>query len=632
MRRTVLLVITVLVAALVALFLLATSATAKPLSQLALTGVEPDTLVSQTGGMLSIYGSGFTTATVARLVGFGLLETTYVNSTALMAVVPPGVPAGTWDLQVSENGTSETLPLALTIVSATPTPGPTSIPAPEPTPVPGRPILAIRNYSVEPSRVAVGREFVVTIEVYNAGSRAGENTMVTFPGGTFLPVGETGHLLGQLHINHTAVVVQRMRVPSGLASGSYNLQVNLSANDWEGNHYEYPETIGVEVVGVGHGRPQLVIEAAQTEPAVLGPGDSFTLTLRLANRGSRTATQVVAGAASADLAVPAGGSNVVAIDRIGIDQVVTATLPLVLGEVTQAGRLNLEIALDCSDYDGGSYTARQGVGLEVSTALVDRPRLLVASYRTVPDSLSPGDTFTLTLEVSNVGGGEAQRLILTLGGEGGSGMDPFAPLHSSNIKFVPHLAAGATVEVTQQLVVDGGADAGAYSLPVALAFDDARGTRHSDSQLVSLLVRQRPHLQIGFYHPVEVATIGVPLELPVEVTNIGRMQVNVSTLEVSSTQLEISEGSVYLGPLDGGTSGSLEATAVAQEGGTAKVLVTVHYLDDFEQSQVVTKTLTVEVEEPVEVSTEAGEESREQEEGFWDKVLRFLRGMLGLGS
>jgi len=631
MRKVVLLV-AILVTAVTAAFLLAPSVAARPLPQLALTGIEPDTLVSQNGGTLNIYGSDFTSTTVARLVGFGLLETTYVNSTALRAVVPPGVPPGVYDLEVSEDTTSATLSAALSIVSATPTPGPTAIPTPKPTTVPGRPILTIRNFTVEPSRVVVGREFLVTIEIYNTGSRAGENTIATFPGGTFLPVGETGHLLWQLHINHTAVVTQRMRVPNGLSSGSYNLQVNLSANDYEGNHYDYPETIAVEVIGVGKGRPQLVIEAAQTEPALLGPGDAFSLTIRLANRGSRTATQVVAGVASPDLAVPAGGSNVVAIDHIGIEQEVTATLPLVLGEVTQAGRLNLEVALDCSDYEGGSYTARQSVGLEVSTALADRPQLVVDSYHTTPDSLAPGDTFTLTLEVSNVGGGEARRLTLTLGGEGGSGMNPFAPLDSSNVKFIPQLAAGATVEVTQRLVVDGGAEAGAYSVPVALAFDDARGTRHTDSQLISLLVRRRPHLQIGFYRPVEVASIDVPIRLPVEVTNIGRTLINVSTMELSSTQLEISEGSMYLGPLDGGTSGSLEATAVAKEGGTAEVLVTVNYLDDFEQPQVVTKTLTVEVEKPVEISPEAEEEAQEQEEGFWDKVLRFLRGLVGLGS
>jgi len=423
-----------------------------------------------------------------------------------------------------------------------------------------------------------------------------------------------------------------MRAPSGLSSGSYDLQVNLSANDWEGNHYDYPQTVAVEVAGVGHGRPQLVIEGAQTSPTVLGPGDAFSLTLRLANRGSRTATQVVAGAASSDLAVPAEGSNVVAIERIGLEQVVTATLPLVLGEVTQAGRLSLDIALEYSDYQGGSYTARQSVGLEASTALADRPQLVVAGYHTTPGELAPGDMLTLTLEVHNVGGGEAERLTLTLGGEAGDGLGPFAPLGSSNVKFVPRLAAGDTVEVAQQLVVDGGADAGAYSLPVTLAFDDDRGTRHTDAQLISLLVRHRPHFEIGFYRTVPTTTVGVPFDLPVEVTNIGRTLVNVSTLELSSAQLDISDGTLYLGPLDGGTSGSLEATAVAQEGGTAEVLVTIHYLDNFEQPQVVTKTLTIDVETPVEVSAETEEETEEQEKGFWGKVWRVIRGLLGLGS
>jgi len=168
---------------------------------------------------------------------------------------------------------------------------------------------------------------------------------------------------------------------------------------------------------------------------------------------------------------------------------------------------------------------------------------------------------------------------------------------------------------------------------VALAFDDSRGTRHTDSQLISLLVRREPHLQIGFYRPVGMAVVGVPIELPVEVTNIGRWMVNVSRLEISSEQLEIQDGSFYLGALDGGTSGSWEATATAHEGGTADVLVSVHYLDDFERPQVVTATLVVEVEEPAIEGPAAQQEGQEeQQETFLDLVWRFVRGMLGLGS
>ncbi|MDW7991433.1 MAG: IPT/TIG domain-containing protein, partial [Anaerolineae bacterium] len=120
-----------LAAALVVVF----PAMARPPEQLALTGVEPRTLSSTAGGTLSIYGSGFTTATVARLVGFGLLDTTFIHSGALRAVVPPGVPPGVYALEVSESGYSATLPAAVTVVAPTALPTPTPVPPPPP---PGR--------------------------------------------------------------------------------------------------------------------------------------------------------------------------------------------------------------------------------------------------------------------------------------------------------------------------------------------------------------------------------------------------------------------------------------------------------------------------------------------------------------
>jgi len=633
--------VAVLVAGL-AMLVLATAVLARPQS-VGISGVEPDTLSSELGGTLSIYGSGFTTQTLARLRGYNVLATTFVNDSLIQATVPARAPAGIYDLVVSASGAFTSaagdmaeLPAALTIVAATPIPTSPPAPTPKPAPPPGRPVLAIRNYSVEPSRVVVGREFVVTIEIYNTGSRAGENTIVTFPGGTFLPVGETGHLLGQLHINHSAVVTQRMRAPAGMASGSYNLRVNLSANDWEGSHFEYPETVGVEVIGVGHGRPRLVIDAARTRPAILGPGDAFSLTLELANRGNRTATGLLLGVAAPDMAAPASGSNVVAVEPLGVNRTAVVTLSLVLGQVAEAGRLNLDVVLDYADYQGGAYSDRQSVGLEVSTALEDRPQLLLESYEIAPDSLTPGEPFTLTLVLSNVGGGDAQRVTLTLGGDGGRDLGPFAPVTSGNVRFVARLGAGDTVTVVQKLIVDGSAEPGAYSLPISLAYDDARRTRHVDEQRISLLIRRRPHLHISFFRPVYGAIVGESFDLPIDVTNIGRTLVNVSTVEIVSEDLEIHDGSMYFGPLDGGTTGSLEASAVAQEGGTAELVVLVHYLDDFEQAQTITQTLTVDVEAPLvdetPVEGTVEESAEESEGGFWDKVLNLLRGLLGLGS
>ncbi len=62
------------------------------------------------------------------------------------------------------------------------------------------------------------------------------------------------------------------------------------------------------------------------------------------------------------------------------------------------------------------------------------------------------------------------------------------------------------------------------------------------------------------------------------------------------------------------------------------MVVTVCYLDDFDQPREVTERLTVEVKAPLEPPSEGKAEPEAEAAGFWDKVLRFLQGLLGLGS
>ena len=72
--------------------------------------------------------------------------------------------------------------------------------------------------------------------------------------------------------------------------------------------------------------------------------------------------------------------------------------------------------------------------------------------------------------------------------------------------------------------------------------------------------------------------------------------------------------------------------------------MTVDYLDDFSQPQRITQMLTVEVGEPMEVieGPEGGgggggggivdEPLPQEPESFWDKVVRFFKGLFGLDS
>lgn len=493
----------------------ATSQPSATPAALSITGVEPSRISTATGGSLSIYGTGFTQGLVVRLVGYGLLDAVLQNTTAIRAVVPPGLSTGKYDLElILANGLTASVNDAVRITSPEePTETPTATPAP--------------------------------LTVY--------------------------------------------------------------------------------------GQPQLLIQGSQTNPETLRPGEPFELNLDIVNRGDYTATNIRLSLVSLDIAIPQGGSNLEVIDLIQANETQTVDLSLALTEGATPGFNNLELSLEYDDYYGREFTSTQSVGLDISDSLADQPLVLLTAYRTDPETLSPGDTFSLQMEVSNVGRNPAQQLLITLGGEDGAGLQPFAILGAGNIQFVTELVAGETLTLERQLLLDGSADSGVYNLPVSLTYDSPGGMRQTDNQVLNLLASRRPNLQINFYRPVEPGLVDQTIELPIELVNIGRSLVNISTVEVAGEQLDLVEGSAFIGALDGGTSGSFDAVVIPTQGGTLPIEVRVHYLDDFNQPQVISETLSIEVETPQTIQPDAAEQPEELL-SFWDRLLRFLRGLFGLGS
>jgi hypothetical protein len=477
------------------------------------SGVEPHRIPHETGGRLSIYGEGFGPGTVVRLVDYGLLDTLVVNSNALQAVVPPGLPENRFDLEV------------------------------------------------------------------------------ILPDGQVIKVDEA---------------------------------VRITEED--------PTPTATTAALTGYMQPQLLVQSARTEPEALSPGEPFDLVLEVANRGDYAAAQVRVAVSASTLASPRGGSNLAVVDLLSAGQVATVELPLALSESAASGYNSLEIVLEYLDYYGRGYASTQSVGLEVGGSS-DQPVVLLDSYRTEPETLVAGDEFLLVLALSNVGRGEASQLLLTLGGQEGAGAQPFALVGSGNVKFIPSLAPGADTRIEQRFVLDGSAEPGLYSLPVSLSYSSPDGAEHAETQTLSLQASRRPQLRIGFYRTVEPGQVDVPMELPIELVNIGRDLVNVSTIELSAEGADVEDGTAFIGALDAGTSGSLDALVTPHNAGSLSLRLTVHYLDDFNHPQEVTETLLVQVEAPPtpEPEGQARAESGEPA-GFWGTALKILKGLLGLGS
>ena len=168
---------------------------------------------------------------------------------------------------------------------------------------------------------------------------------------------------------------------------------------------------------------------------------------------------------------------------VGDSQLRLAFTDTVTKTVT-SDHLPVSVDIEYTDYLGGNYSTQQIVSVRLKPDAADaasrEPKVIVDTYTTDPATLAPGDVFTLTLDVLNVGKGDTRRLTMAIGGDDGAGLKPFAVLGAGNVRYVSTIPPEDAVSLSQVLMVDGSAESGVYNLPIVLSYDggdEQRGRR-----------------------------------------------------------------------------------------------------------------------------------------------------------
>jgi len=512
-----------------------------------------------------------------------------------------------------------------------------------------RPLIFIRSSWVEPDVVAPGQICRLYLELHNVGDANSSNIVISITGTNFVPeLSSSVKTVSGLQPDEHATVWQEMRAAPNVESGAYPVTVEIKYWDEEGYDYSGTETVGIKVlaptptVKPQAGRPQIVIESFTSEPQPV-PGGTFTLTLTLHNSGTGAARSVSLTHGVPSSFAVVGTGNVTALGNIGWQQTVGVAIPLAVDGVAKAGTNLHPITLDYDNAAGEHVQSVQNIAIQVgqggAAPVTPEPLLVIESYATDPEPLTPGQPFTLTLWVLNVGTIDAQRVMLTLGKQDDASKSaPIAPLGTGNVRYLPELKAGAQAEVVNRFIVDGTADAGVYVMTVELEFSGSGEKPILRDEQISLVVKVLPQLLFNFYRPVPTAMVGQPIDLPIEILNVGRNQVASNEAELVSDDLVVDTGKVYVGPLDSGIPFTWDARATAESPGEKRFTIRVHYIDDFNQPQVFEgeRTITVAAAPDVDPAGPDGQgapgdgAAPEQAQRPW--LIRLLRGLLGLGS
>ncbi len=499
-------------------------------------------------------------------------------------------------------------------------------------------------------------------------------TTITINGSGFT-VGSAVVLLNGSALSTTVVndAVMTATVPAGLGAGFYTVTVSNGVDPDAScvnclqilapTPIPPPPTATATTAPLPFVRPQLVVNSTTTKGSVQTNGE-FKLNINLDNAGSSTAYSVQAVLSSSDL-VPLKNGGVSALGAMNPGENVGLVQNfLVTGQIWGQQIVVVDLTLTYYDDQGTAYSDKftlsisgtgsvySGVAAATATPTgVKSSQLVITGYSTDVDPLQPGEKFTLKLAIQNVGNAKAQRITMIVGGgsggtsggtpqpggvSGGSGdFANFAPVGASNVQSLGELNPGAGIEASQNLVVNVSTNPGAYPMTITFSYLNDKNEVINDEQVITLLVYSLPNLDISFYQPPGEFFTGQPGALPIQIVNVGKRLAVLGNVRVESEAGFVESGTGLVGSLDVGGFFTIDSLFTPDQPGAGKVNVTIDYLDDFNQPRTFTKTLEVEVIEQVieeTPETPGGGVIEPEAETFWQKVWRFILGILGLDS
>ena len=418
-------------------------------------------------------------------------------------------------------------------------------------------------------------------------------------------------------------------------------------------------------------RPQFILESSKVNGTV-STNSQFKLALKLGNAGSGDAysTQVVFS--SADLVpLKTGGVKVLGSVPAGSSDNTDQQF-LVTGNTYAVSVIPLDVTVTYYDAAGTSYSDKFTLSLPTSggggtgvyaTATptgVKSSQLVIPSYAVSVDPLQPGETFTLTMTVQNMGNVKAQRVTMIVGGgssgtsggetpvpggvSGGSGeFTNFAPVGASNVQSLGDLDPGGAIQAKQNLIVNTSTNPGAYPMKVTFSYVNDKNEAINDEQVITLLVYSLPNVDVSFYRPLDPFFVGQPGALPIQVVNVGKRAAVLGNIKVETDSGTVENGTGLVGSIDAGGYFTMDAMLTPEKSGKITLNVTIDYTDDFNAPRTINKTLEVDVmegmsEEPVVDPSVGGggggggEMPVAAPETTLQKAWRFVLGLLGLDS
>jgi len=298
----------------------------------------------------------------------------------------------------------------------------------------GPPELPELSVSVSPQQLVSSRENVLTLSVANTGRVAlsGVTLSLTPPSQVVFRGFDGKVYLGDL-LPQEARTLKLVAYVASTASGLVQVPITISYVDPSGASRSESRVLGFTLLAPPS--PSISIEVS-TRTLVAGSINNLTLTIANNNEYSMRSSSLVisfSGASAPTMLTP----NNVFLGSIGAGDKVSVPISLY---VPASSGDSINMVATISYYDEGDAYAQysQSLGLLV----LSPPDVRVTNYVVLPQTVSPGQPFSITLTLTNLGIGPAYNVYASI-----RASRFFTPITGAQV-YVGNLQSGSSTTIT----------------------------------------------------------------------------------------------------------------------------------------------------------------------------------------
>lgn len=315
-----------------------------------------------------------------------------------------------------------------------------------------------------------------------------------------------------------------------------------------------------------------------TEPSNVVAGERFVLKFTLNNIGDipMNSTSVRLTGLGIDKFMPVDGNDLAYIGQIPSNSSVTQSFSMIASEDIQKGSNTLGLSIKYNNIDNEEITEEKTLYIldvlsenESESSTAGKPKIIIESYTTNPNSIVAGDKFNFGFNFKNTSKEKSiSNMKITISSEDGA----FMIANGSNTFYVEHMTPGETISKNIDLNVKQDLASKSYPIMISFDYEDSKATAYQSTETINIPVVEYSNLVINSVY-VDQAIVGEQISLSFDYINMGKAKVSNLTASVEGDYAP-AQSINYIGNLEAGNSDYYDIQVIpSKEGENIGILV-----------------------------------------------------------